>query len=172
LKEYNKLREDAEALKVQADDEEKRGDAEHDRADYLQAKLDSQKVAIKNYSKLREDYESLRSQAEIDSRRADRESSRAANLQAMVNLQQKQVNNLEARLENAKSSGSKMRRELEEAETSIVEANEILDDLIEIIEDRTGYEYNPDLDTREEFIAETVKRLIEDVEALKADEGE
>jgi ferredoxin-thioredoxin reductase catalytic subunit len=65
-----------------------------------------------------------------------------------------------------------MRRELEETKTGIEEANEILDDLIETIENRTGYEFNPDLDSREEFIAETVKRLIEDVEALKADEGE
>lgn len=170
LKEYNKLREDAEALKVQADDERKRGDAEHDRADNLQAKLNSQKVAIKSYNIIREDYESLRSQAEIEGRRADGESSRAANLQAMINSLQKKVDNLETKLENAKSSNSELRRELEESETRVEEANEVLDDLIETIENSTSYEFDPDLDSREEFIAEITRKLIEDNDALKADE--
>jgi len=170
LKEYNKLREDAEALKVQADDERKRGDAEHDRADNLQAKLNSQKVAIKSYNIIREDYESLRSQAEIEGRRADGESSRAANLQAMINSLQKKVDNLETKLENAKSSNSELRRELEESETRVEEVNEVLDDLIETIENSTSYEFDPDLDSREEFIAEITRKLIEDNDALKADE--
>ena len=170
LKEYNKLREDAEALKVQADDERKRGDAEHDRADNLQAKLNSQKVAIKSYNIIREDYESLRSQAEIEGRRADGESSRAANLQAMINSLQKKVDNLETKLENAKSSNSELRRGLEESETRVEEVNEVLDDLIETIENSTSYEFDPDLDSREEFIAEITRKLIEDNDALKADE--
>lgn len=170
LKEYKKLREDIEALKVQVEYEKKRGDVEYNRANNLQVKLNSQQITIKNYNKIREDNESLRSQVEIEVRRADRESSRAANLQATVNSLQKKVNSLETKLENAKSSNSELRRELEESETSIEEANEVLDDLIETIENRTEYEFHPELDSREEFISEVTKKQIEDIESLKADD--
>lgn len=170
LKEYNQLREDAEVLKAQVEEEKKRGDVEYNRVNNLQVKLNSQQITIKNYNKIREDNESLRSQAEIEVRRADRESSRAANLQATVNSLQKKVNSLETKLENAKSYNSELRRELEESETRVEEANEVLDDLIETIENSTSYEFDPDLDSREEFIAEITRKLIEDIEALKADD--
>jgi len=88
----------------------------------------------------------------------------------MINSLQKKVDNLETKLENAKSSNSELRRELEESETRVEEVNEVLDDLIETIENSTSYEFDPDLDSREEFIAEITRKLIEDNDALKADE--
>jgi chromosome segregation ATPase len=170
VKEYNKIREDADTLKVQVEDERNRGNIEHERANKLQSIINSQNIQIKTYNKIREDNESLRSHMEIESRRADRESLRANNLQTNNNMLQKSVDRLETRLEALQSSNSKLRRELEEAETSIEESHERLDDLIETIEAYTDYEFDSELDSREEFIADIIKRLIEDIEALKAED--
>ena len=129
-------------------------------------------VSLKEHNRLKEDLEALRAQAEMDGKRADREAGRANNLQATVNSLHRKLGDLETQLSNAKSSTLRLRKELEEKEASVENANEVLDDVIETIEERTEFEFDSSDDSREEFIAYVIPRLIEDIEALKADDVE
>ncbi len=168
VKEYNRLREDMEALKVQAEFEERRANNEKIRADNLLNIVNSQQGKIKDYDRLREEYESLKVNAENEGRRADGESIKANNLQATVNSLHGKVRDLETQLSSSKSSTTRLEKEVEELEARVENSKEVLDDVIETIEERTKFEFDPSDDTMEGFIAEVVQRLLEDNEALKA----
>jgi predicted nucleic acid-binding Zn-ribbon protein len=172
VKEYNKLKEDIESLKVMAEMEKRRGDMEFSRANRLSETVNSQRGKVNDYNRLREEYEALKVEAEVERRRADNAQSKANDLQVKVNSLQDKVSNLQTRISNAESSRSSLVKELDEMETSIENANEILDDVIEDIEDRTDFVFDHSEESREEFIAGVVSRLFEDVEALKAENEE
>jgi hypothetical protein len=127
-------------------------------------------VSLKEYNKLREDLEACKVQAEVDRRRADKESYRANNLLMSVNFLTEKTEDLESHLASAKTSNSKLRKELDEIEVSVENANEVLDEVIATIEERTSFVFDQYEDTREDFIAYVIPRLLEDLEALKADE--
>ena len=129
-------------------------------------------VSLREYNKLREDVEVLKVQAEMDRKRADGESSRANNLQLMVNSLRGKVREVETQLSSAESSRSRLGKELEEMEASRENSNEVLDGVIETIEERTDFEFDPSDKSREEFISYVIPRLIEDLEALKAENEE
>jgi DNA-binding MarR family transcriptional regulator len=125
-------------------------------------------VGLWEYNRLREDMEALKVQTETDGRRADRESNRAKNLLMTLNSLHGKVKDLETQLSISKSSTSRLEKKLEEMEASVENSNEALDNVIELIEKRTEFMFNPTDDSREEFIAYVIPRLLEDIEALKA----
>jgi chromosome segregation ATPase len=172
VKEYHKLRDDLESMRVTAEMEKKRGDLEFDRAERLLKIVNSQQAKVTQDNRLREDADTLRVQAETDGIRADKEAGRANSLQVTVNSLHGRIEELETQLSSAKSSGSKLVMEIEEAETREQDSNEVLDDLIKTIEERTDYEHDPNVDSKEEFIAYVLSRLLEDIEALKAENDE
>ena len=169
MKEYNKLKEDVESLKVTAETEKRRGDMEFNRANRLLETVDSQRGKINAYNRLREDNEALKVKAEMEGRRADEESRNANNLQATVNVLQGKIWKLEKEVSDVESSRSRLVKELDEDEAEGENSNEILDSVIEEIEKRTEYEFDETGMSKEEFIADVVPRLLEDIEVLKVE---
>ena len=172
VKEYNRLREDSEALKVNLEFEKRVANNEKIRADNLLSIVNSQRGNIRDNNRLREDVEALKVRVESEERKADRESKRANSLQATVNSLNGKVRDLETQLSNSESSRSRQSKEVEELEARVEDLNDALDDVVETIEERTNYVHDPSEDSRKDFIMSVITRLIEDVEALKADEEE
>ncbi len=129
-------------------------------------------VSLRDYNRLREDLEALKVQAEDDRKTAERESVRADNLLAQVGALNGRVRSLEAQLSSSKLERSRIGKEVEEMEARAENSSEALDDLIEVIEERTDFEFDSEVDTREEFLAGVIPKILEDLEALKAAEDE
>jgi hypothetical protein len=104
--------------------------------------------------------------------RADIEFSRANNLLKLNNSLRGEVSNLKIQVSTAKSSKSRLAKELDEKEAKKENSKKILDDAIQEIEERTDYEFDETDESMEEFIASVIPKLLEDIEALKVENEE
>ena len=152
--------------------ERKRADSEYNRAGRLSETVNSQRAKLNEVNKLKEDAESLKTIVETEKRRADKESLRADNLQRWVNSLRAEVGVLEKRLSDSESLRSELVKELEEEEAQDENLGEALDETVQEIEERTDYVFDEADGSREEFIKSVVQRLLEDLEALKAEDEE
>lgn len=169
IKEYNRLREDFEAMKVNVEFERKNTKLQSDRANNLLQTVNYQRAKISDYDRLREENETLKVNLELEEQRTSHESAKAGNLQNMVNTLQAKVRTLESQLSSVKSSRSDLQKQLDELEAQETDDEDSLDNIIEEIEQITEYEFDEKKDSMEGFILSVIKRLIEDVEALNAE---
>lgn len=168
-KEYNKQKEEVESLKAENELDRRTARLQSNRADNLLKIVNSQSNELKDKNILIEENEVLKVQAELEGRRADRESDRADSLQETVNSLQGEVSNLKMQLSKVNFSRSKIAKELDEMETQMENSNEVLDESIKEIEDRTDFVFDETCETREDFICSTLLRIFEDLEALKVE---
>jgi hypothetical protein len=129
-------------------------------------------VSLKEYNRLLEEVDALKVQGEIEGRRVDREAARANNLRDTANALRLKVERLETELSNSRSLGSRLREELDESEAHQTNTDDFFTDLINTLEERTKFMFDSGEDSRESFITEVVEKLLEDLEALKADTDE
>jgi hypothetical protein len=126
-------------------------------------------VSLRDYNRLREDLEALRVQDESHRMEAERESVRADNLLARVESLNGKVSSLESQLSSSKLERSRLAKEVEE-EARMENLDSSLDDWVQEFEDRTDFLFNPAEESREAFLGEAISKLLEDLEALKADD--
>jgi DNA repair exonuclease SbcCD ATPase subunit len=155
LKEYNKLLEDTEALKAQLEEERRRSDIEQKKANKLQLELERILII---YNKLLEEKEALKSQAEED--------------RQIINSLKTKINRLENQLNAEKTNNRKLIRTIEDYDAESLTEDDELDEIIETIENETNNTFDSHKGSKKGFIIRIFKRLIEDVEALEADEDE
>ncbi len=172
IKEYSRLREEFEVMKVDVELDRKNTKLQSDRADNLLQTVNSQRAKISDYDRVREENEVLKVNLEFEEQRASRESAKAGNLQKMVDALQAKVRTLESQLSSVKSSRSDLRKQLDEMEAQEIDDVEALDNIIQKIEKITRNEFDETEDSKEEFITSVIQRLVEDIEALKAENEE
>jgi hypothetical protein len=127
---------------------------------------------VREHNRLVEEVEALKVLAETESRRADREAARANRLEVTSSALRSKLSNLETQFANFRKERLRMVKELDELEVARVNSCNRLDDLIDTIEKRTKSMFNSAEDSRESFITEVFEKMLEDLEALKADVDE
>jgi hypothetical protein len=131
-------------------------------------------VSLKEHNRLKEDLEALRAVAEDSDRNARSWKDRADELQRSVNTYSEKVDKLEKVLSVERSRKSRLIKEIEESKVRFIQIDEVLDDIIELFEDRRNllYDSSDENETKEDFIYDSIKKLVEDLEALEAENDE
>jgi predicted nuclease with TOPRIM domain len=128
-------------------------------------------VDVRSFARMREDYEALKVELEDAGRNVTREYARAENLLTMNKSIREEVNRKNLELNTLKGNLSVRGKALDECEAHVQNCNEKLDDLVDEIEERTDLvigAYESPID----FIMDSVKKLLEDLEVLKTGDDE
>ena len=134
-------------------------------------RIKDSEVDARSFARMREDYEALKVELEDAGRSVTREYTRAENLLTVNKSIREEVNRKNLEINTLKGNYSVRGRALDECEAHVQNCNEKLDDLVTEIEERTDLVIGAD-ESSIEFIMDSVKKLLEDLEVLKTGDDE
>jgi chromosome segregation ATPase len=134
-------------------------------------RIKDSEVDARSFVRMREDYEALKVELEDAGRSVTREYTRAENLLTVNKSIREEVNRKNLEINTLRGNYSDKGRLLDECEAHVQNCNEKLDDLVTEIEERTDLVIDAD-ESSIEFIMDSVKKLLEDLEVLKTGDDE